>query len=51
MPVAARNIDAWRKMAKLPPIARRLEWLSVAEQMGLGVADSNRISLVAVTPP
>ena len=49
--VAARNIDAWRKMAKLPPIARRLEWLSVAEQMGIGVADSNRISLVAVTPP
>jgi hypothetical protein len=49
--VAARNIDVWRKMAKLPPIAPRVEWLKVAEQMGIGVADSNRISLVSVTPP
>lgn len=49
--VAARNIDAWRKMAKLPLIASRIEWLKTAEQMGIGVAESNRISLVAVTPP
>jgi Domain of unknown function (DUF362) len=49
--VAARNIDAWRKMAKLPPIAPRVEWLKIAQQMGIGVADSNRISLVSVTPP
>jgi hypothetical protein len=49
--VVARNIDVWRKMAKLPPIAPRVEWLKVAEQMGIGVADSNRINLVAVTPP
>jgi hypothetical protein len=49
--IAARNIEAWRKMAKLPPIARQVEWISVAAQMGIGVADSNRINLVAVTPP
>jgi len=49
--VAARNIDVWRKMAKLPPIAPRVEWLKIAQQMGIGVADSNRINLVSVTPP
>lgn len=49
--VALRNIEAWRKMAKLPPIAKRTEWLKVAEEMGVGVADSKKISLLAVTPP
>jgi hypothetical protein len=49
--VAARNIEAWRKMAKLPSIARRIEWLKFGEEMGIGVADPKKISLVSVTPP
>ncbi|HET6407246.1 MAG TPA: DUF362 domain-containing protein [Chthoniobacteraceae bacterium] len=49
--VAVRNIETWRKMAKLPPITRRVEWLKYAEQMGIGVAASERISLVTVTAP
>lgn len=49
--VAVRNIEAWRKMANLPPIARRVEWLKSAQEMGIGVADSKKINLVSVTPP
>ena len=49
--IAARNIEAWRKMAKLPSIARRVEWLKYAQELGIGVADSKKINLVAVTPP
>jgi uncharacterized protein (DUF362 family) len=47
--VAAHNIEAWRKMAKLPPIAKHVEWLKTAEQAGLGVADMSRIKLESVT--
>jgi hypothetical protein len=47
--VAARNIDAWRRMAKLPSIAKRVEWLKAAEQAGIGVADMSRIKLESVT--
>lgn len=49
--VAARSIEAWRKMAKLPSIARRVEWLKYAQEIGIGVADSKKINLVSVTPP
>jgi len=38
-------------MAKLPLIERRVEWLKVAEEMGVGVANSSRIKLVEVSPP
>lgn len=48
--LAARKIDEWRKLAKLPPIARRTEWLHLAEQMGLGEASEDRLKLVTVSP-
>lgn len=48
---AARLIEDWRKLAKLPPIGARIEWLKAAEQMGLGVTDESRIKYVPVTPP
>jgi hypothetical protein len=48
---AGRRIDAWRREAKLPPIARRLEWLKTAESMGIGEADESRIRLVPAPPP
>ena len=47
--VAVRNIEAWRKMAKLPSIASRVEWLKTAEQAGIGVADVSKIKLQSVT--
>lgn len=48
--LAARKIDEWRKLAKLPPIARRTEWLRLAEQMGLGESSEDRLKLVTVSP-
>lgn len=48
--LAARRIDEWRKLAKLPPIARRAEWLRTAEQLGLGEASEDRLKLVPVAP-
>ncbi|MEQ1860430.1 MAG: DUF362 domain-containing protein [Chthoniobacteraceae bacterium] len=48
--LAARKIDEWRKLAKLPPIARHVEWLRLAEQMGLGESSESRLKLVSVTP-
>ncbi len=48
--LAARKIDEWRKMAKLPPIASRTEWLKVAEQSGLGESSESRLKLVTVSP-
>jgi uncharacterized protein (DUF362 family) len=47
---AARLIDDWRKLARLPPIAAKASWLNVAEQMGLGNAAEQRIELKAATP-
>jgi uncharacterized protein (DUF362 family) len=49
--LAARKIDEWRKPAKLPSIAGRVEWLRLAEQMGLGESSETRIKLMPVTPP
>jgi hypothetical protein len=47
---ALRLIESWRKMAKLPPIGRRGEWLADAAQMGLGNFAEAQISLEPVTP-
>ncbi len=47
---ALRQIDRWRANSKLPPIAKRGEWLEAAAQMGLGAADESRIELRPVTP-
>ena len=42
---ASRLIDGWRKEAKLPPLASRVAWLQLGEQMGLGHAAENKIIL------
>jgi hypothetical protein len=47
---AFRQIEGWRKEAKLPPIARRAEWLQDGEAMGLGQYAESRIILRAVGP-
>lgn len=47
--LAARKIDEWRTLAKLPPIARRTGWLKVAEQMGQGESSPDRLKLISVT--
>lgn len=46
--LATRKIDEWRKLAKLPPIAPRTEWLKTAEQMGLGESSEERLKLITV---
>jgi hypothetical protein len=48
---ALRLIDEWRKRAKLPPTAKRTEWLQSAAQMGLGQCEADRIEVRRVTPP
>ena len=47
---AYRLIEGWRKQAKLPPIAKRVEWLEGGEPMGLGHFAENKIILRAVGP-
>lgn len=47
---ASRLIDAWRKQVHLPPLGRRVEWLQVAAQMGLGQFEESRIELRNVAP-
>lgn len=42
---AFRLIDTWRKEAKLPSIARRVEWLQSAEEMGLGQFTESKVVL------
>jgi Domain of unknown function (DUF362) len=42
---ALRLIESWRKMANLPPIGARGEWLEAATEMGLGNFASAQISL------
>lgn len=42
---ALRLIDKWRVPANLPPVAKKMEWLETAAQMGLGQAEENRIEL------
>lgn len=46
--MALRKIDAWRKLTKLPPLAKQGEWLEGAAQMGLGNADESAITLQRV---
>jgi uncharacterized protein (DUF362 family) len=43
-----RKIDEWRKMAKLPSIAPRANWLKTAEALGLGESSESRLKLVPV---
>ncbi len=45
---ALRKIDEWRKMAKLPPLAKQGAWLESAEEMGLGNAAEAAITLQQV---
>lgn len=45
---ALRKIDEWRKLAKLPPLAKKGEWLEGAAQMGLGNAAESAITLQQV---
>jgi hypothetical protein len=47
---AFRLIENWRKEAKLPPIARRVEWLESGEEMGLGHFAESEIVLRNVGP-
>jgi len=46
--LAARKIDDWRKLSKLPPITRRISWLQNAEQLGLGESAESRLNLITV---
>ena len=43
---ALRLLEAWRKDAKLPPIAEHAKYLRTAASMGLGAYDENQIELV-----
>jgi hypothetical protein len=45
---ALRKIDEWRKLAKLPPLAKRGAWLDDAAAMGLGNAAETAIALERV---
>lgn len=45
---AAALLDGWRKEAKLPPLGRRVQWLTDAEQGGVGIANRDRIDLKPV---
>lgn len=46
--LALRKIEEWRKLAKLPPIAGRADWLHGAEQMGLGETSESRLKVITV---
>lgn len=48
--LALRKLDDWRKLAKLPPLAPRAEWLRLAEQMGLGESSPDRLKLIDAAP-
>lgn len=47
---AYRLIEGWRKQAKLPPIAKRAEWLGDGEALGLGHFAENKIIIRPVGP-
>jgi uncharacterized protein (DUF362 family) len=47
---ALRLIDAWRKDARLPPLADRAKYLQTAAAMGLGNYGEDRIALVREQP-
>jgi hypothetical protein len=46
---ALRQIEAWRKEAKLPAIGRRADWLRDAEELGLGQFHEDAIHLQTVS--
>jgi len=48
---ALRQIEEWRKEAKLPPIGRRAEWLQMAEELGVGQFREESIVVQAVGFP
>jgi uncharacterized protein (DUF362 family) len=48
--VALKQIETWRKNAKVPPIGNAAAYLQIAGQMGLGNADPGRIEVKAVNP-
>lgn len=48
---AARQLEGWRKQAKLPPIGHRVNWLRTAEEEGLGVFAEEHIVLQPVPLP
>ena len=47
---AYRLIEGWRKQAKLPPIAKRVEWLEDGEALGLGHFAENKVIVRPVGP-
>ena len=46
---AVALLEGWRKEARLPPLGRRVQWLTDAEQGGVGVANLERIELKPVS--
>ena len=46
--IATRQLDDWRKLAKLAPLGKRVEWLETATQLGLGNSAADRIALVPI---
>jgi hypothetical protein len=47
--LAARQIDAWRRVSKLPPIAPRTSWLKTATDLGAGNSSWERITLKKIS--
>ena len=45
---ALAQLDGWRKMAKLPPLAPNAAYLKSAAQLGCGIADTGRIDVSKV---
>jgi uncharacterized Fe-S center protein len=48
---ALRQMEAWRKEAKLPAIGAKAEWLRSAEELGLGQFAEESIVLQTVNLP
>ncbi len=48
--VALAEIEAWRAEARLPPAANRAGHIQTAGELGLGVADTGRITTIKAVP-
>ena len=48
--IALKNLEAWRKKTKVPPIKRMGAQVQVAAEIGLGNADLSRIEIRDVGP-
>jgi len=46
--VVLEKLEAWRKLANLPPIGKRAAWLAAADELGLGRAVRDEIDLKVV---